>query len=311
VPDTLAVASPSRTTLAELIERLERATDFDDEASIVALAPLLAGLAADPDLLADHVTRELAAWRDGFQRGNPYQAGNLILARGDGWTVRANLWLPAADDALEHAQRQRLQPYGVLHDHDFSFLTVGYEGPGYQTELYECDPEAIEGYVGEPVALRYLGRDSLPRGKIMFFRARRDVHAQQPPPALSISLNVLVERPGDTLRPRYVFDQEHRIAEISGVEHEARLLLCDLAGLLGDEETYGHLRALAAGHPTPQLRARALAAMRALAPGETAAIAELGARDRSRLVRDAAAALAEGPLAPPAPDRVADGPARG
>lgn len=295
MPETLRVTSPSRVSLDELSEHLGRGVNFSNEQYVFELAPLLAGLAADPDLLSAHITRQLAAYQEGFQRDNPYLAGNLILARGSGFTIRANLWHPAADDALEDGQRRRLQPYEVLHDHDFSFLTVGYEGPGYFTELYECDPESIEGYPGEKVDLRYLGRDSLPAGKVMYFRARRDVHSQQLPDALSISLNILIENPEDTLRHRYVFDDDHRIVEISGVEQEARLFLCDLAGLLGDENTFDRLRALAQNHPTPQLRARALGAMHRLSPKSAAEIAELGAGDRSRLVREAALAIGKGP----------------
>src|SRR3546814_33924 len=70
--------------------------------------------------------------------------------------------------------------YGKAHDHNFSFLTVGYMGPGYWSEYYEYDYANVAGYVGEKVNLRYIEKSKLDEGKVMLYRIHRDVHLQLP-----------------------------------------------------------------------------------------------------------------------------------
>lgn len=73
-------------------------------------------------------------------------------------------------------------------------MTVGYYGPGYETELYQYNPKEVNGYVGETVELEHLGRTKLPNGRVMVYREKVDVHTQFPPAQLSVSLNLMVTR---------------------------------------------------------------------------------------------------------------------
>jgi hypothetical protein len=221
-----------------------------DRESLLATAPALLALANNRAFLVERIHAELDG--DAFQAGNDYTAQTFLLGRGDGFLVRANVWTPA--DAVG---RDRLFFYSVPHDHGFDFLTVGYHGPGYETDLYEYERDAIAGVPDEPVALTARGRERLTPGRVMFYRAFRDVHTQHPPAALSISLNLLAVDRAE-LREQLFFDVARgRVAGPVPGGAERRVLLCEMAGLLGDPRSDSLLDQLAARHPCPRTRAAA------------------------------------------------------
>ena len=124
--------------LAEVIARLdETGVDLDDEASLAHAALLLAGLARNRDFLADHIVAELkSSFADQLELSR-YSAQVFLLHRSSrGHFLRANLW-PAATDAAYAASGPAAFAYGLPHDHNFSFLTTGYWGPGYVSDDYE------------------------------------------------------------------------------------------------------------------------------------------------------------------------------
>ena len=51
--------------------------------------------------------------------------------------------------------------YHIPHDHNFSFLTVGYIGPGYWSDYYEYDHDSVLGAPGEEAAQPPLRRRTL------------------------------------------------------------------------------------------------------------------------------------------------------
>ena len=61
--------------------------------------------------------------------------------------LRANIW-PSEQDHCYQASGAKSFVYGVPHDHNFSFLTSGYLGPGYRSDYYEYDFPAVAGYRG-------------------------------------------------------------------------------------------------------------------------------------------------------------------
>ncbi|MCG6119435.1 MAG: transposase, partial [Blastomonas sp.] len=97
-----------------------------------------------------------------------------------GWFMRANIW-PSAQEAVMRESGEAAFVYGLAHDHNFDFLTVGYFGPGYRSDHYEVDPARIIGKAGDAVDLRFVGSSVLHLGRVMHYRARRDVHCQYPP----------------------------------------------------------------------------------------------------------------------------------
>ena len=94
------------------------------------------------------------------------------------------------------------------HDHNFSFLTVGYFGPGYASDYYEYDYERTAGFTGEVPGLRFVERSALSEGTLMLYRAHRDTHSQLPAESLSVSLNILRIHPAEGWMDQYGFDLE-------------------------------------------------------------------------------------------------------
>lgn len=262
------VRSERQIELADLVARIERELDPRDDETLLGLAPDLAALANHPTFLGDHIARELASPAT-FQRGAAYTGRSFVLAGGKRFLVRANLWDPLDVDPWgQHestALRRQIGMYGLLHDHDFSFITVGYFGPGYETVLYECDPERIEGYLGEQVELRPLGTKVLTPKSLLYFQRRRHVHEQGTPVAPSISLNVIALDPSTPFISQYYFDEPaHRIVAMTSDPFNGRLLLCDLAAALGDLRACDPLHELARHHGSPTLRVHALGALATL-----------------------------------------------
>lgn len=232
-----------------------------DPESIRASAPMLRALANNRTFLAEAIARELRDWR-AFQLTNGYYSESLVLGGGDGFFLRANTWRPAAatlavDPAAEWAlgARRVASFYELVHNHAFSFLTVGYYGPGYETDLYTVADAGLAARVGDPAALTFVERTGLPVGKVMYYAQQRDVHRQWPPQALSISLNLMiVPPPGHWVEQRYFDLNTGTVAAVVNANDTARALLCDVAGALGSGASAAHLEAIAAAHPSERVR---------------------------------------------------------
>ncbi|OEJ21880.1 hypothetical protein AR457_38700 [Streptomyces agglomeratus] len=269
---TLPTSPASSIGLADYLDHLNTAVDTADTDSVLASADALSAFNSDADLLVDHLNTalaDLASW----QNGNPYMGPSLLLGRGKNFTVRANIWLPPARMSLH--EEQTLHSYEVPHDHTVSFLTVGHVGPGYETTIWEYDPGSVTGVPGEPVELRLLEHTDLARGKVMYYRAGRDIHTQHHPPALSVSLNLLIHRQDDAHAPQRFFDTDHGRLTHSTPSPATRghQILCDLAGHLGDQRTAPLLEHLTTTHPSPAVRATALAnTVRLLGPAAEPAL---------------------------------------
>ncbi|GAB2573247.1 hypothetical protein GCM10027066_15640 [Dyella jejuensis] len=128
----------------------------------------------------------------------------------------------------------------MSHNHSFDFVTCGYFGPGYTTRILEVDPDLITGDLDEFVELNFLEETTLPIGKVMIYRAYRDVHTQFPPPELSISLNLMCLNGHDLNAEQYFFNEQ--TGRIIGYPKEGlvsrRAKLVELASLIGNDETF-------------------------------------------------------------------------
>lgn len=272
--------------LAEVTARLdESGVDLADEASIAHCAALLAGLQQNRTFLADRVIAALQASYADQLEINRYSAQVFLLHRGArGFYLRANLW-PAASDAVTTASGAAAFSYGVPHDHNFSFLTAGYFGPGYVSDYYEYDPETVGGRLGEPLDLQFVERSRLDEGKMLLYRAHRDIHSQLPPPSLSVSLNIMDEGEHVPWRDQYIVDLEAgTIAKRPTLTSGEMLLRCAVHLTENGKDIAGEF---AKAHPVPRVRANAIAALAAVAEGAgRAAVLERGMRDADARVRD-------------------------
>lgn len=267
---TLDAGSPPQASVAELLEfACERIRDPGDYEQVAQAAPLLLGLAQDRKLVLEALNRDLAHVLAGKGRLF-YSQQSLILAEiPRRFTVRANIWPTITSAPRSRAVTEKMFAYTVPHDHNFSFLTVGYLGPGYETAIYEYDFARVEGRVGERVELRFLERTRLAAGKVMLFRSGRDVHIQYAPEELSMSLNLLVYSAEDMRREQFAFDVIG--SRISGLLAQSGITnIVDLLGLAtalgGDARTLELVLALATSHGNRSVRLGAAHAACALSP---------------------------------------------
>jgi hypothetical protein len=272
--------------LEEVAARLdEGGVDLSDEASLARCAGLLAGLQRNRSFLADRIIAELKASYADQLAANRYSAQVFLLHRSPrGYFLRANLW-PAATDAAYAASGPAAFAYGLPHDHNFHFLTTGYWGPGYVSDYYEYDAEAVDGRLGEPLNLRFVERSSLSEGRMMLYRAHRDIHSQLPPGRLSVSLNIMDEGEHVPWRDQYIVDLEHgTIAKRPTLTPGETLLRCAIHLTENGKDIADHF---AKAHPVPRVRANAIAAQAAVAEGEArVAVLERGMGDIDARVRD-------------------------
>jgi hypothetical protein len=286
VPRLIAAETSEKLELAELVDMLE-AGDFDsqDEDNFASWGVQLKKLANDRSFLADMMIDELKQRCEGQVRDNQYSAQVVMLhGRSSKFMMRANFWPALKDSVVRHSGTDPFF-YGVPHDHNFSFLTVGYLGPGYWSDYYEYDYGDVVGYPGEAVNLRFIEKARLDEGKVMLYRAHKDIHLQLPADAMSVSLNILETSHSSAFRDQYRFDVGEM--RIDGILTRMSLEpMLALAAHFGGEEGLDLLASFAESHPSDRIRwcaLRARAAALATIDGRIAVFEE-GARGDSLLV---------------------------
>lgn len=239
--------------------------DPHDEDSLYNAALWLRRLGNNQAFLGDLLVEQLAQRHREDPGGNAYSPQVVMLVPpGGSFFIRANIW-PSADEHMVRASGEAAFAIGLPHDHNFSFLTHGYFGPGYWSDYYEYDYAEVTGYRGEPVpSLRFIERSRLEPGKLMLYRAHLDVHAQLPADSLSVSLNVMHTAGAQGWLDQYKFDLERRevAAQLSPAPSAAFL---KVAVGLGGEEALDLAHRFALRHPSDTMR---LAAWEALASRE-------------------------------------------
>lgn len=293
-------------TLGDLVDALD-ATPFDphDEDSFAALGPLLARLGRNRAFLADLAIEELKLRCARQSAANGYGPQVFLLRPPNGrYVIRANFW-PAADDAVVKASGTAPFFYGLPHDHNFPFLTYGYLGPGYWSDYFEYDGQALSGRIGGDAGLRFIERSRLDPDKLMLYRMQRDVHVQLPPDSFSVSLNILGQHPSHPWIDQYRFDiARNTIAE--GLTTAPSEGLVTLAVHLGGGNGLDLADQLIRHHPHPRMRRTAAAALASANGGasDRQGLLERAARDEDAGVRTPArCALESIPCNPSDPER--------
>lgn len=264
--------------------------DPRDEDGFAAQGVWLARLARNRHFLSDLAIAELERGFSG-QAGNLYGAQALMLRPPHGrFALRASFW-PARHDAMVAAAGPAAFFYDLPHDHNFSFLTVGYLGPGYWSDYYRFDGVAA-GLPGDPAGLVFEERSRLDPGKVMLYRAHRDVHVQLPPDDFSVSINVMGGDPGNIWRTQYRFDidADAIASPLTVAPSEA---LVTIAARLGGEGGVALAHEMLRRHPVPRMRATALRALAAVTDRDTRdELIAVAARDADALVAAQARLLA-------------------
>jgi hypothetical protein len=286
MPRLIDAATDERMELAALVEALETGGfDGDDEDNFASWGPSLRKLANDRTFLADLMIAELKQRCEGQVRDNQYSAQVVMLhSRSSRFIIRANFWPALKDSVVRHSGTDPFF-YGVPHDHNFSFLTVGYLGPGYWSDYYEYDYGDVVGIPGEKVDLRFVEKARLEEGKVMLYRAHKDIHLQLPADAMSVSLNIVETSHSSAFRDQYRFDLEN--STIDGIMTRMSLEpMLALAAHYGGGEGTDLLDNFARAHPSDRIRWCALRARASAATDldERIGIYGEGARSDSPLV---------------------------
>jgi hypothetical protein len=244
--------------LGDLVEVLNQDSfDPGDEESFAAVAPWLRRLANNREFLADLAIAELKDRCGRQSLENRYSSQVIMLHRAsEKFFIRANFW-PSPRDSVFRASAISPFFYHVPHDHNFSFLTVGYLGPGYWSEYYEYDYERVIGLPGEKVDLRFIEKARLDQGKVMLYRAHRDVHDQLPADEMSVSVNIMEASSRLPFLSQYRFDVKN--CEVAGIlTRSSSEALLALAANHDGGNARDLVESFAARHPCDRIRFAAL-----------------------------------------------------
>ncbi|MES2683269.1 MAG: hypothetical protein V4650_07075 [Pseudomonadota bacterium] len=269
-------------SVEEYLNHIESKVDLRDPDSVIASAHMLRALANDRNLV---VSRLNAYVEEAFGASGLASAQVILLGRRKDFYVRANLWPSAADVGAGRMYQDQFS-YNIAHDHNFSFLTVGYLGPGYETDIYEYDYDKVEGYVGEKVDIRFLEKVRFAANMAMYYRPSRDLHIQYPPSEMTITLNLMIVPPEIRLREQYEFDLATKtISRLpSELEASRRVAFVMLSARLGDGNTAQLLEDLAQQHPCRRTRLTAWQSLSVLRPDEAQRFWEKASADSAPLV---------------------------
>lgn len=295
MPIIVEPISTAKLSIEEFKDHIEQHGDLTCAEGLAESAPRFRELANDTDLIPALFNSAIKR----FMNDGPlaaYTPQSVFLGAGRGFFLRANIWTPLRLPQDFRSQEERVFSYRNTHDHNFLFMTVGYHGPGYVTDLYQYDPSRVRGYIGETVELELLGRTMLPVGRVMTYREKVDVHTQFPPEELSVSLNLMVTKKRERDRDQYFFDpSDGRIVEmpkIALVHKRASIVV--LAGQLANQDTADVIGSLIVSAPCRRVREAALLAadsMAALPDEDRLRFIERGADDRDEVVRSRARSL--------------------
>jgi hypothetical protein len=280
MPRIISCPDDNAIELGDLIEALnDPRFDPRDEESFVAFGPLLKQLANNRSFLADIALAELKDRCGRQSASNRYSSQVMMLHRAsEKYFIRANFW-PSPRDSVFKTSGTSPFFYNVPHDHSFSFLTVGYLGPGYWSDYYEYDYGEVVGIPGEKVDLRFIEKARLEPGKVMLYRAHKDVHNQLPADELSISLNIMESSSSLPFLSQYRFDVE--TCTIAGILTKTPIeSLLAIAANHGGGNGRDLVESFAARHPCDRIQFAALRALAVAAPDVDSGL-ELLARGRA------------------------------
>jgi len=276
MPRIISCPQDNAIELGDLIEALnDPRFDPRDEDSFAAAGPLLKQLGNNRTFLADVALAELKDRCRRQSAGNRYSSQVIMLHRAsEKYFIRANFW-PSPRDSVFKASGSSPFFYHVPHDHNFSFLTVGYLGPGYWSDYYEYDYGDVVGIPGEAVDLKFVEKARLEPGKVMLYRAHKDVHNQLPADELSVSLNIMESSPSLPFLSQYRFDVENKT--IAGIlTRTATESLLAIAANHGGGNGRDLVESFAARHPCDRIQFAALRELAAATPGVDAGLEVLG-----------------------------------
>jgi hypothetical protein len=237
----------------DFIDKISIIIDPSEIDSLIECVEPIQMLSNNQDFLIDKINKGLSDFVD-FQKNNTHSAQTISLFTCEKFYVRVNAW-PKTNNVWQDELYRILQ----AHDHNFNFLTVGYHGAGYTTEIWEYDYNSVIGYEGEKVDMKFLESTSLPKGKAMIYRQSQDIHAQFPAQEYSISINVMPATREVLKKEQFWFDlSKKEIKSIAASAGTGRYLMLELAKQFGNSETINIVERISQEHQLPYVKTRAL-----------------------------------------------------
>lgn len=271
-------------SLDEFINKISKKINPEREESLIECVEDIQKLSNNKEFIINQLHKELLNI-ESFISNNNYSAQSNIIFNNNLFYLRINIWEPLSEKEEERQRQNKLFFYGLAHDHNFPFLTVGYHGKGYETEMWEYNYDRTIGYIGEKVDMCFLERTTLPLGKAMIYRMSKDIHTQFAPESYSISLNLIPKIKKSIMNEQFFFDTNKKIITgITSNEGAGRHFLLNLAGAYGNTTTLNLVENIAFNHEIPFIRIKAFEAMTKLT-GNKKDIWELAIRkDKNKLV---------------------------
>ena len=256
--------------LDELTYGLEHEIKTRDDESLIECAPLLRRLGNNKTFLASSIAAQLKSRISAHSLMTPFPEPSLELYSSKDFQVRAVFWFPPTMFPLSRRWQAKSLSYLQAHDHEHSFLTIGYYGPGYLTHLYECDPDAIRGIPGERVELIERPSQSISEGKMMIYQESRDVHIQDHAADFSITLNIALKSRIHK-KPQTLFNLDNNTVTLSVTSEAAHFAhLFQIAQHLEDSTTASAIEHVAETHPENEIRIQARKHLAHSDPGNAA-----------------------------------------
>lgn len=270
---TINEISTDRITPEEFLEWAIENVDPTDDESMISASERLCALSNNRDFIVEKMRQQMLLLASGHSDHISSTQGTVHAAgMGDkgNFVVRSGIWTPPlTTNSRSKKVQDKVLSFVTPHDHNFSLLTIGYYGPGYETVIHEYDHDTIVGENDEPISIKYLETTTLSKGKILYFRPCRDIHSQFHPVDLSISLNLIGQPPDITSIPQYEFDVEKQrikglLPGTSVIDLLVPFKIIDCLG--GDPNMIGIISDLARKHESNHVRGAAYKTLAKLWP---------------------------------------------
>ncbi|WGL58643.1 hypothetical protein QEJ31_08855 [Pigmentibacter sp. JX0631] len=230
------------------------------------------------NFLADILIEELKN-HNNIQSSNNYTSQVIIIESNKKYTIRANIWLPYANNLEE----KKLYAYDNYHDHNFDLLTLGYFGPGYETILFEYDAEKTYGYIGEKVNINFKEKYTLKEGEILFLEKSKDIHLQCYPSEMSVSINIIMNEFSNKKSSQFEFDiNDSSIKRI--LNNQSSKFLIELSSFFPSENLFEVIKTISVKNPYDYIRLSCFKTLLEMNKDSTTDILNYIRKDPSKLI---------------------------
>lgn len=168
-------------SLPRFIEEVNEWFESTETFNLSELSLQLKRLSLNKSFLANQISTDLGRFVDGVLDDSD-QSPVKLLYQNSHFLLRAVYW--------ERNQIINSEQF-FAHNHNFDFISVGYIGSGYETDIFEIADKTPNYKKGSHLELKERGRYRLSPGRVFHYKHDEVIHIQHPPSEFSISLNLI------------------------------------------------------------------------------------------------------------------------